>query len=88
MIHEVKRSRAASEFGQPLFFCTSCEELFALKPQCAEHAAQQEGWPEDMECPMCGYLDGDDVDDDDDDDDEDGEAGDQPLSRGANDHQS
>lgn len=76
MIHEVKHTRAGNKLRLPLFFCTSCREMFAGDSEPREYLAQLHGWPDDEECPQCGYLE------------EDEEAADRLLPRGVNDYQS
>lgn len=58
MIHEVRGSREANDQGEPLFFCTLCEEIFIGDVELDDRSRQPHGWPAHMECPLCGYLDG------------------------------
>jgi hypothetical protein len=90
VIHEIKGSRAGNDQGAPLFFCTSCEEMFIGVVGMDGRSAQSDGWQPDRECPQCGYLEGfgEEVLDEEDEDDEDLEAGDPPLPSGANDDRS
>lgn len=85
MIEQVRGMNDPTQPDRRLFFCHACKEIFVEDLPEQVRSVQVIEWPHGMECPVCGYLDGQGENPEDDIEDI-AEAADRRFPRGTNDH--